>query len=451
MISSLQVQVAQQEIRAAPPRSTRLASTAPARLVAGQQFGPRGRRRVPQAPPQVELPVQRPAQRRQHALGHEARRPPSAGVPRGPQVVVADLGVDRRETARIAMPVSCARASSTRAAATCTSKLLADRFPDQRRSAPRRGSGRCHRSSPRLPRRACGRRGLAAVARRNRKVRPPVAGAGAAAQEQRRAIPRSPPRRFTAPLPACVPPSAPPPRTGPAPVARPARVAASMPLNTAVPSEWRAAEPAPLATISGTTPRMNANEVIRIGRKRRRAPASAASAIGRFSFSALHAGEFHDENGVLRRQSQQHDQADLHVDVVHQPAQQRAEKRAEDSHRQPQKHAERNRPALVQRRQHQEHEHQRQARRSAPARRRPPPLLVGQPCPLEAEARRAASPSPAAPSRPAPAPSSRPAPPPRTPPPSDTDCSAAACRRRSSRAVRSTVESGTISPGPPRT
>ncbi len=46
-------------------------------------------------------------------------------------------------------------------------------------------------------------------------------------------------------------------------------VAAIMPPNTAVPSARREAAPAPVATSSGTTPRMNANDVIRIGRSRR--------------------------------------------------------------------------------------------------------------------------------------------------------------------------------------
>src|SRR3954451_10821347 len=42
-------------------------------------------------------------------------------------------------------------------------------------------------------------------------------------------------------------------------------VAAIIPLNTAVPRARRAAAPAPVAMTSGTTPRMNANDVIRIG------------------------------------------------------------------------------------------------------------------------------------------------------------------------------------------
>jgi hypothetical protein len=52
-----------------------------------------------------------------------------------------------------------------------------------------------------------------------------------------------------------------------------------MPPKTAVPSARRLAAPAPPATTSGETPRMNANDVIRIGRKRRRAASTAAAAM----------------------------------------------------------------------------------------------------------------------------------------------------------------------------
>src|SRR5271170_59648 len=51
----------------------------------------------------------------------------------------------------------------------------------------------------------------------------------------------------------------------------------SIPPNTAVPMDCRAAAPAPLATTNGTTPRINAKEVIRIGRKRSFAASTAAS------------------------------------------------------------------------------------------------------------------------------------------------------------------------------
>src|SRR5207248_931669 len=46
------------------------------------------------------------------------------------------------------------------------------------------------------------------------------------------------------------------------------QVEASIPLATAIPRERRALAPAPLASTSGSTPRINVNEVIMIGRKR---------------------------------------------------------------------------------------------------------------------------------------------------------------------------------------
>ena len=60
----------------------------------------------------------------------------------------------------------------------------------------------------------------------------------------------------------------------------PRNVATSMPQKTAVPMTFCAPAPAPLASMSGTTPRMKANAVIRMGRKRSRAASSAASWTG---------------------------------------------------------------------------------------------------------------------------------------------------------------------------
>ena len=53
-------------------------------------------------------------------------------------------------------------------------------------------------------------------------------------------------------------------------------VAATMPENTVTPIEMRDAAPAPLDRISGTTPRMKANEVMMIGRRRSLAASIAA-------------------------------------------------------------------------------------------------------------------------------------------------------------------------------
>ncbi len=54
-------------------------------------------------------------------------------------------------------------------------------------------------------------------------------------------------------------------------------VEASMPLATATPSDFRADAPAPVARMSGSTPRMNVSEVMRTGRNREVAAVTAAS------------------------------------------------------------------------------------------------------------------------------------------------------------------------------
>ena len=94
----------------------------------------------------------------------------------------------------------------------------------------------------------------------------------------------------------------------------PNSVTPSMPLNTAVPSVCRISAPAPCAIISGTTPRMKANEVITIGRSRSRQASSVACAA-RLARLALLLGEFDDQDRVLAGQADQHDEADLREDV----------------------------------------------------------------------------------------------------------------------------------------
>ena len=59
------------------------------------------------------------------------------------------------------------------------------------------------------------------------------------------------------------------------------KVEAIMPPATEVPTELRAPAPAPVATARGRTPRMKANEVMRMGRRRMRPASTAASAIPR--------------------------------------------------------------------------------------------------------------------------------------------------------------------------
>ena len=99
-------------------------------------------------------------------------------------------------------------------------------------------------------------------------------------------------------------------------------------------------------TTSGMTPRMNASDVIRIGRSRMRAASTAASAIDQPARAQL-LGELDDQNAVLRRQADQHHEPDLAVDVVDEPAPPLREQRAEDRERHRQQDDERQREALV--------------------------------------------------------------------------------------------------------
>ena len=91
-------------------------------------------------------------------------------------------------------------------------------------------------------------------------------------------------------------------------------VTPSMPEKTAMPSVRRISAPAPCANTSGTTPRMNANDVMMIGRKRAWAASTVAVEQGRPLVLPV-AGEFDDQDRVLARQPDQNDEADLHEDV----------------------------------------------------------------------------------------------------------------------------------------
>ena len=88
-----------------------------------------------------------------------------------------------------------------------------------------------------------------------------------------------------------------------------------MPPMTTVPRTRRETAPEPEAIQSGTQPRMNAKAVIRIGRNRILAPVSAASAM-LLPFLVFALGEFDDQNGVFGREANQHDEADLSVNIV---------------------------------------------------------------------------------------------------------------------------------------
>ena len=141
---------------------------------------------------------------------------------------------------------------------------------------------------------------------------------------------------------------------------RPNAVTPSMPKNTAVPSDCRISAPAPVAITSGTTPRMKAKDVIRIGRSRVRAAWTAAS-HGACALLLRLLGEFDDQDRVLRGQPDQHDEADLRQDVDVHPAHDQARHRGEQAHRHDQDDRERQRPALVLRREHEEDEEHRGA------------------------------------------------------------------------------------------
>ena len=163
-------------------------------------------------------------------------------------------------------------------------------------------------------------------------------------------------------------------------------VASSMPPKTAVPSEWRAAAPAPRRDhAAARTPRMNANDVIRIGRRRTRAACSAARSIDSpCSRSVLR--ELDHQDRVLAGEADQHDEPDLAEDVVRAArAANCASERAEHRERDDEHDGERQDPALVERRETQEHDDQRQPeqdrRRAARAQ-----LLKREPGPLVAHA-----------------------------------------------------------------
>src|SRR5215813_2043459 len=90
-----------------------------------------------------------------------------------------------------------------------------------------------------------------------------------------------------------------------------------MPENTAVPSARRSSAPAPIATTSGNTPSTKASDVMMIGRSR------GGEAVAPLVLELL--GEFDDQDRVLRRQRDQHDEAHLRENVVVLPAQHHAD------------------------------------------------------------------------------------------------------------------------------
>ena len=107
------------------------------------------------------------------------------------------------------------------------------------------------------------------------------------------------------------------------------RSPASMPPITPVPMAFWLPEPAPLAMASGSTPRMKASEVIRIGRSADAHGLAASPRSGSCPRFCSVLGELDDQDRVLGRQADGGEQADLEVDVVGQAAQRGREHRAE--------------------------------------------------------------------------------------------------------------------------
>ena len=112
--------------------------------------------------------------------------------------------------------------------------------------------------------------------------------------------------------------------------------AASMPPNTGVLTLRNASFDAPDAMTSGTKPRINANDVIITGRNRSRAPSIAASSNGTpcsrrsFANSTI-------RDAVFRGQSDQHNHADLRVEIEDQTGEHDSKKSAGDADRYRQK------------------------------------------------------------------------------------------------------------------
>ena len=97
---------------------------------------------------------------------------------------------------------------------------------------------------------------------------------------------------------------------------RPKTVTPIMPKKTATPSAWRISAPAPLAKASGR----DAEDEGEGGHQDRPQPGAAGLRGGLVPLEAVLqlalAGELDDQDGVLGRQADQHDQADLGQDVV---------------------------------------------------------------------------------------------------------------------------------------
>ena len=85
---------------------------------------------------------------------------------------------------------------------------------------------------------------------------------------------------------------------------------------------------------------------MRIGLSRSRAPSRAAS-VTRLPLFMSRLCKLDDQDGVLCRKADEHDEADLGIDVVHLAAEPDCGKGAEDRDGRAEEHAERQRPALI--------------------------------------------------------------------------------------------------------
>ena len=136
------------------------------------------------------------------------------------------------------------------------------------------------------------------------------------------------------------------------------QVAVSMPPMTAVPITLRATAPEPEAMARGTHPRIKAKEVMRIGRRRK--PGAFQGRIRNIpALLVLDLGKLHDKNGVFGRQPDEHDEADLGIEVQFHVPEQDEGKGPEHGDGRSEEHAEGERPALVLGREDQENEKQR--------------------------------------------------------------------------------------------
>ena len=97
-----------------------------------------------------------------------------------------------------------------------------------------------------------------------------------------------------------------------------ASVPMTMPPTAPVPNERLPFAPTPLATISGSRPKIMVNAVINIGRRRASA-ALNAEAISPMPALRRSAAYSVSKMAVLRKQSDEHDQSRLQVDVILQP------------------------------------------------------------------------------------------------------------------------------------